>query len=114
MIVIIIASYMDDDDRIVYGWDFSVTQQEQEQEQQDKHILGVRILETPQIAWKDISCKFPGRVGSAGQQTAAAAFFATKRQQQHQQQGLLVKPGMAAAKLPDTHQPAEKKKETVS
>ena len=72
------------------------------------------ILETPQIAWKDISCKFPGRVGSAGQQTAAAAFFATKRQQQHQQQGLLVKPGMAAAKLPDTHQPAEKKKETVS
>ena len=33
---------MDDDDRIVYGWDFSVTQQEQEQ--QDKRILGVRML----------------------------------------------------------------------
>ena len=32
---------MDDDDRIVYGWDFSVTQQEQEQ--QDKRILGVRM-----------------------------------------------------------------------
>ena len=31
---------MDDDDRIVYGWDFSVTQQEQ----QDKRILGVRIV----------------------------------------------------------------------
>ena len=42
MIVIIIASYMDDDDRIVYGWDFSVTQQEQEQ--QDKRILGVRMF----------------------------------------------------------------------
>ena len=39
-----IASYMDDDDRIVYGWDFLVTQQEQqEQEQQDKRVLGVRI-----------------------------------------------------------------------
>ena len=35
---------MDDDDRIVYGWDFSVTQQEQEQ--QDKRILGVRIFGT--------------------------------------------------------------------
>ena len=59
--------------------------------------------------------KIPGRVGSAGQQTAAAAFFATKRQQQHQQQGLLVKPGVALAKLqPDTQQPSEKRKETVS
>ena len=45
MIVIIIASYMDDDDRIVYGWDFLVTQQEQQeqQQQQDKRVLGVRI-----------------------------------------------------------------------
>ena len=34
-----IASYMDDDDSIVYGGDFLVTQQEQ-----DKRILGVRIM----------------------------------------------------------------------
>ena len=53
MIVIIIASYMDDDDRIVYGWDFSVTQQEQ-QEQQDKRILGVRMSMCV-ISWKIIN-----------------------------------------------------------
>ena len=35
-----IASYMDGDDSIVYGGDFLVTQQEQ---QQDKRVLGVRI-----------------------------------------------------------------------
>ena len=50
-------------------------------------------------------------MGSAGQQTAAAAFFATKRQQH---QSLLVKPAIAPAKLPDTMQQVEKKKETVS